>query len=201
MRFFVLSGGMFHKERYCTSVPNPNSMDLHSRMVDIEQKLDALKGPEDFAQLRQDVQQQMSSISADVKRLADQLDKIQQKIDGQDSEGTDTDTHENMVELTVKEIKAREDCGRSLYVFNLPQNTGPDVSTRRFQDRYQLDKLFNDDMKLNVEILNTFRYTKDDTVKVEFSSGEDRLKVIRSLPILHMNYKMEPMIRFRARVY
>ena len=192
---------MFHKKQYCTSLPNTNSVDLHSKMVDIEQKLDSLESRENFAQLRQDVQQQISSISANVKLLTDQLDKLQNKIDDQNSKGTDKRTLENMVELAIKEIEERENRKNCLLVFNLPENMGLDLQEQKFEDRSQLTKLLNDEMKLDVKIVDTFRFrsTKGtiSPVKVEFSP-EDRRKVAISLTSLHKFNKMEPNIRFRA---
>ena len=203
MRFFVLSGGMFYNKHYCTSVPNPDNVGLHSKMVDTdrEQNLDSLESREDFAQLRQDVQQQISSISANVKRLEDQLDKLQYKIAGQNSKRTDDDARENMVELVAKEIEERELRKRCLLIFNLPEDPDLDLQGQKFEDRYQLKKLLNEEMKLDVKILDTerFRSRKVATsiVRVEFSSQEDRRKVASSLANLHMSNGTKPRITFR----
>ena len=204
MRFFVLSGGTFHKKQYCTSVPNPNSVDLHSRMVDIEQKLDSLENREDFAQLKQDVQQQISSISANVKLLTDQLVQLQNKIDGQEPKGTDEQTLENMVELTVKEIEERENRKKCLLVYDLPEKTGAGFEEQRLEDRNQLMKIFNDEMGLDVKIIQNFRFRSTkfslSPVSVQFSSPEDVRKVVSSFLNLHLQkfQPMEPKIRVRA---
>lgn len=175
------SGSIQFRNPYCTSVAYPESTDLHSKLTEIEQKLETMVKRDDLVQTDQEVQTKIKSIAEAVKQLGNEVKKLEARVKAASRSGASDD---DLIIQALQELKNREERSRCLRLLKMPKVEETSLLAQKARCLTLVDLFLSDGLKVNdVKVVDVFRLGREEpkVMIVKFATTDDVAKVVRSL--------------------